>query len=256
MLRLQKDLQLWIEQEINEFSQNCGVASQWREPLVAVAAAKDELFAELKQVVGPEHQLPEDMLPGARSVICYFLPFSPAIANSNSESRRASLPWFRAYLETNQLIARINSRLKQELEKMGGKADFAAATHNFSREKLISFWSHKHAAYIAGLGRFGNHQMLITDRGSAGRIGSLITDLEITRDSRPDQDYCLNRAGEKCNRCLERCVFGALTAAGLDKEKCYQICLKNVDFFKSENADVCGKCTTLVPCALKNPVDA
>ncbi len=256
MLNIKEDIQLWIEQEINDFSQNCGVISRWRKPLVAVASAEDELFSELKEAVGLEHQLPEEMLPGARSVICYFLPFIPAISESNGEGRRASLPWFRAYLETNQLIARVNLRLKQELEKLGGRADFAAATHNFSREKLISYWSHKHAAYIAGLGKFGEHQMLITVKGSAGRIGSLITDLEIVRDTRPEQEYCLKRAGEECNRCLERCVFGALTISGLDKEKCYQICLKNVDFFKSANADVCGKCTTLVPCALKNPVNA
>ena len=46
-------------------------------------------------------------------------------------------------------------------------------------KNLISDWSHRHVAVIAGLGKFGLNNMLITDNGCCGRVGSFITDLKI-----------------------------------------------------------------------------
>lgn len=64
----------------------------------------------------------------------------------------------------------MNNKLQQKIADRGGKADFAAATGNFSREELVSCWSHKHAAYIAGLGIFGRHHMLITESGPVQKL--------------------------------------------------------------------------------------
>lgn len=40
----------------------------------------------------------------------------------------------------------------------------------------MSEWSHRHAAYIAGLGIFGINNMLITNKGCVGRIPSFYED--------------------------------------------------------------------------------
>jgi epoxyqueuosine reductase QueG len=50
----------------------------------AFADAGDPLFGELKKAVRSHPMgLPGDLLPGARTVIAYFLPFDPAIPRSN-----------------------------------------------------------------------------------------------------------------------------------------------------------------------------
>jgi hypothetical protein len=50
------------------------------------------------------------------------------------------------------------------LEKSDFRSVILPPTHNFDEKKLISDWSHKHIGFIAGLGKFGLHQMLITKK--------------------------------------------------------------------------------------------
>lgn len=59
---------------IEAFRTSQNARTSWKEPLVAIADAGDRLFPRLKEIVRPTHALPEDLLPGARSVIAYFLP--------------------------------------------------------------------------------------------------------------------------------------------------------------------------------------
>lgn len=250
-----EDLLAVIEDEIEIYIHQQEVYSDWRSPLLAAASADDKLFSQLQEAVSPEHMMPEDLLEGARTVLCYFLPFAPRIPASSAAGPRPSQAWAAAYRETNELIGRINRRLQSEIAGRGGRADFAAATGNFSREELVSYWSHKHAGYIAGLGTFGRHSMLITPSGCAGRIGSIVTDIEFKSDKRPGQEYCLDRAGQDCRSCVNSCDFSALSSQGLDRESCYQTCLDNADYFGSESLEICGKCAVDVPCTLHNPVD-
>ncbi len=242
-----------IEQEQENYRQKSDITSRWRQPLLAAASARDDYFTELKEAVSPNHLLPEDLLAGAETVICYFLPFAADIPASNTGAGRPSRKWARAYRETNSLIGRINKKLQQKIEQLGGRASFAAATGNFSREELVSRWSHKHAAYIAGLGTFGRHHMLITESGCGGRIGSLVTDMVLSADHRPEEEYCLDKAGQDCQECVDSCEFSALTTTGLDRETCYQVLLDNTSYFNAEDLEVCGKCAVDLPCTLTNP---
>ncbi|MCX7886926.1 MAG: hypothetical protein N3B01_06700 [Verrucomicrobiae bacterium] len=54
-------------------------------PVFGVASAHDPLFRKLKErgVVGPQHLVPSDFLPGAKSVISWFLPYSAEVSKSN-----------------------------------------------------------------------------------------------------------------------------------------------------------------------------
>ena len=69
----------WLQEEIRsliaEWVGEKKSENYWREPLVAVASAIDPLLMELRRVVDPEHAMPEDLLPGARAVVVFFLPF-------------------------------------------------------------------------------------------------------------------------------------------------------------------------------------
>lgn len=250
-------LQSAIADEISSFAISQEPHTSWKAPLVGIADAHDTLFLRLKEVVQPRHALPGDLLPSARSVVAFFLPFDDAVPGSNYVGRYVSETWARAYVETNALIAAINRRLSAELADRSYRAACIPATHNFDAETLMSSWSHKHAAYIAGLGTFGLHHMLITPQGCAGRLGTLVTDAAILPTPRPTHEACLYKHNGTCGACVSRCVVTALTTSGdaFDRHACYALCLENGDRHAQFGlADVCGKCASGVPCSTSDPV--
>jgi epoxyqueuosine reductase QueG len=231
------------------------VADVWQEPLVGFVAAADPGFLNLKTEVSPTHALPEDILPGARTVIVYFIPLKKVVMESNIPGEWASPEWAAAYIATNRLIFDLNNYLQDKLEEMGFQMAILPATHNFDQEKLISDWSHRHIARIAGLGSFGLNNMLITEKGCCGGLGSIVTDLEITPVPREPVEYCLHKRNHSCQKCVNQCVGKALAASGFDRKTCYRRCLENAAKYRELGlADVCGKCLTGLPCSYLNPV--
>jgi epoxyqueuosine reductase QueG len=119
----------------------------------------------------------------------------------------------------------------------------------------MSAWSHRHAAYIAGLGTFGLNRLLITEQGCCGRLGSLATDLVLIPTPRPEGEFCLHRAGGSCTKCVRKCIRNALGMDTFDRHACYQTLLDNeARLGMSGHADVCGKCSCGLPCSSRNPV--
>jgi epoxyqueuosine reductase QueG len=248
-----------VEQElsrtISAYISGKSITGMWREPLIGYASAADPLFQQLKHLAHPGHLLPTDLLKGARSVIAFFLPFEKAVGRSNDGSRQASREWAAAYDRTNELIGLINQDLANLLDKQGFRTATVQATHNFDHQTLVSAWSHRHAAYIAGLGTFGLNRLLITEQGCCGRLGSLVTDLELAPTPRPGYEFCLHRKDGSCNKCIEKCVAHALGLDTFDRESCYRILLENEERLQLPgNADVCGKCSCGLPCSFTNPV--
>jgi epoxyqueuosine reductase len=110
-------------------------------------------------------------------VISFFLPFEPMVVEANAQHReKVAREWVVAYAETNDFIGRITKALTERLAERGIRAAAEPATHNFDPVTLVSRWSHKSVAVIAGLGSFGLHHLVITDAGCAGRSGSLVVD--------------------------------------------------------------------------------
>lgn len=249
-------IEMLIKQFVQHYSEMKRVETKWKEPLVTYANAADEMFYKLKDAVSPSHALPKDLLPEAKTVVAYFIPFHEDIVKSNEEGRECSKAWAKAYMETNQLILDLNTFMKNGLEKLGYKSNIMPATHNFDAEKLISDWSHRHVAFIAGLGKFGLNHMLITDKGCCGRIGSFITDLSIKPTKRKNEENCLYKHMNVCKKCVDRCVNNALTVDGFHRHRCYEMCLYN-DKLHSEIiglTDACGKCLVNLPCSTTNPI--
>ena len=252
-------LQDFITQEIlnyiQDYTTSMKVQNLWEEPLVGFADAKDPLFLKLKGAVSPSHSMPHDLLEDAQTVIVYFLPFDKDIPKKNRYHRHASIEWAQAYIETNRLIVHINNGLSDRLSQKGFKTKIMPPTHNFDKQKLISDWSHRHIAYVAGLGKFGIHNLLITDRGCCGRLGSIVTNMEIAVTKRTNREYCLHKYNRTCKICVKKCVTEALQADSFDRHKCYRMLLENSEIFLDEGlADVCGKCISIVPCSFHNPV--
>ena len=248
-------IQARITSFVRDYPLTQQVETQWGDPLTGFASTRDPLFQQLKLAVSTVHCMPQELLPESQTVIAYFIPFTRATVESNRRGRHSSREWAIAYLETNQLIMDLNHYLHQNLEQQGFTAIALPPTHNFDYQRLLSEWSHKHVAFIAGLGTFGLHHMLITKKGCCGRLGSLITTAAITPSRKPENTFCLHYYDGRCQQCVDHCMFGALTVNTFNRHLCYDICLSNADIYSELGlADVCGKCMCMTPCSLTNPV--
>jgi epoxyqueuosine reductase QueG len=228
----------------------------WKKPLVEIISAKDERLKLLKKAVSVKHFMPCDILPDAKSIISFFIPFQENVIRSNIKGKMASKEWAIAYIKTNDLIKVINDDIETLMEQNGYKTGKIPATHNFDVEKLISNWSHRHIAYIAGIGTFGINNMLITKNGCCGRFGSIIINYELNEYKQTNEvkEKCLNKINGSCGICQKKCIVNAYENNNYDRHKCYKQCLENVEFHKNMGyADICGKCLVGLPCSTKEP---
>jgi epoxyqueuosine reductase len=252
-----QDLATHIRQAIYHQVARASTVTDYRQPLVGFAAADDPRFDELHCVVHPAHMRPADLLPGARSVVSFFLPFAPWVVEANARHReQVAREWAEAYVETNALIGRITRHLAGALAGQRIRAAAEPATHNFDPVTLVSRWSHKSVAVIAGLGSFGLHHMVITDAGCAGRFGSLVLDAELPVVPVEPRERCLYFYDGSCLECVLHCPVNALDVAGpLDKQGCYRHLLAVAREYEDLGlVDVCGKCA-IGPCSLESAVD-
>ncbi len=227
----------------------------WRKPLVRFMPADDPSLESLRESVCADHLMPEEVLPGARTVVSFFIPFDEKIPKSNSTGEFASAEWAECYILTNALIARISDEVASLMNAHGYRTGKIPATHNFDKVRIISRWSHRHIARLAGLGTFGLNNMLITDSGCCGRFGTIITDCPIEiGEKQPVTEKCLYKAAGKCGACVRKCHTGALRVDGFDRHRCYAECNRNAAIHEAlGKADVCGKCLTGLPCSMTDP---
>lgn len=260
----------------------CSMGAIWQEPIVGLADAGSEYIRSLKTIVHPDHQMPEEVMADAKTVICYFVPFAEWVAKSNTGSENdmcssvtnmASPQWAESYELTNAMMGRLNEHLIEVIHNMGYEAKTAPEAAVFYRDEVISHWSFRHIAYAAGLGTFGLNNMLITDKGCSGRYNCLVTNLDLEADSPKKEEACLYIKNGTCGACMIKCPAGAISSEGFDRHKCYEQCLKNAAIYtefgssyagsceegvqqdETDNygSEVCGKCIAGMPCAYKKP---
>lgn len=251
-LELAKFIITTIKHQVTE----AGTTTEYREPLVGFAVADDPRFPDLRRIAEPTHLLPQDLLPGARSVVSFFLPFAQWVVKANAQQKeKVAQEWVKAYIETNALISHITAYLIDHLAERGIRAAAEPPTHNFDPVTLISRWSHKSVAVIAGLGSFGLQHMVITDSGCAGRFGSLVIDADLPISSVKNKERCLYFHNGSCKACVLRCPVNVLNEDGsIDKHRCYQHLLRTAKTYQHLGvADVCGKCA-IGPCSFKSAV--
>lgn len=247
---MDNELAAFLTRFVEDRIARAGGKTPYRAPLVGFAAADDPLWGEIRRKVEPTHLLPRELLPGARTVVAFFVPFGEEVVQANRRGEEVAEAWTTAYLETNALINRTVEELIDALRARGVRAAAQAATHNWDPETLVSRWSHKSAGYVAGLGTWGLHRMLITPAGCAGRFGSLTLDAAIPPTPRPEGEHCPWFRDGSCGACVRACPRGALREAGpgepnLDRWACYAR-LREVE--ARTGADACGKCA-VGPCA-------
>lgn len=250
-------LQETIEQFIRKYEKNA--ITKWGKPLVGFADANK--VVQILPDIMENHGLPEDAMQGAKIVIAYYVPFLKEMADTNKIKGLASKDWAIAYEETNVMLGEINLLLVEEIKKKGYRAAIHPSANSFDRNRLISHWSHRHIAHLAGLGTFGINNMLITEKGCCGRYSTIVTDLDVPADQPREDELCLYKKNGTCKACVLKCPSGALTVEGFDRHKCYELCMKNAAIYTSfgssyaeegeaaVGSEVCGKCVAGMPCA-------
>ena len=186
-----KELSRVIEDTITYAVEHNDYLTSYRSPIIGYCSADDPGFARLPGLTGTQHMMPGDLLPGARSVISFFLPFAPEIAYANARDKeRVAREWALAYQETNALIEQITSRLQVELSRHGVRSAAEPPTGNYTTRELRSHWSHKSIAVLTGIGSFGLNHLVITDSGCAGRFGSRVIDTDVPFEKPEPKERC------------------------------------------------------------------
>jgi epoxyqueuosine reductase QueG len=215
-------------------------------PLIGVARADDELFQQLRQpsVISETHMLPTDWLPTAKSILSFFLPFTAQVRISNRQQGLPSTEWLYGRIEGQTFVVAVGNLLADLLKQGGYTAIFPTIEPRFKIVDRRSNWSERHTAFIAGLGTISLNRSLITKAGAAGRLGSVITNLELPPTKRYYHKFDENCS--HCNVCIKRCPAGAINADGKD----HAICDAFLETIRQQFTPRygCGKCQTAVPC--------
>jgi len=228
-------------------------------PIFAFGCANDGLYMKYKAegVIGSHFLPPHEWLPGAKTVISFFMPYSDKIKSANALNYEwPAEEWLHARYEGQLFLKELAIYIKNLLTEAGYKSIAPSFDSRFktgdSRVKLDSGtnrftanWSERHAAFACGLGTFGLSKGLITERGTCGRFGSIVTELDLPKDLRRYNDvyeYCT-----MCGVCIKNCPVSAITLKeGKDDLVCSDF-LDNV-FDKHNPRYGCGKCQVGVPC--------
>jgi len=277
-----KDPEKFIERAIAKFVQESTSnrrkvdrGKYWERPLVGFASGNDPLFKQYKKIIGDFHFTPREIFeltfgrskPSKElSVISWVLPTSEDIRKSNrKETKYPSLIWAHARNFGEQFNVKLRNHLVSVLKKKGYKAVAPMNSPHWKRLEssevgIASNWSERHTAYACGLGAFGLSDGLITAKGKAMRLGSVVTDLLLKPSEKIYPHYqanCLYYFNKTCKACAARCPAKAITEKGHDKHKCYEYLHFFVMQAKKDEYGVeiagCGLCQTKVPCEFEIP---
>jgi len=278
----------WFEHFISEFiSQDLSNSLEqkfagekiFKAPLLGFARGSDPLFRKYKQAVGPFHRTPEEVLAWAAreqkvsappeseiSVVSFILPLNDPIVSENARARDwGAARWAQARLFGEICMRKLMQNLIEELAKAGVLAAAGDFMPDFRKKKYpvagwASPWSHRHAAFAAGLGSFGMNDAFITEKGQAHRCGSIVVALKLkpNREQAPHyRHFCKHHREGNCLVCASRCPVQAISEKGHDKDACSKFVMKSVPrnvFRNNVNIYCCGLCMAGTPCSRGFPV--
>jgi epoxyqueuosine reductase QueG len=168
----------------------------------------------------PRDFFPHSIVPGARSVVVIGLPVELPVLETSP-----SIYYRELYNVLNSLIDQYSYRLAEFLNREGYPSVFVPRDGYGSIEVLLerplAFFSHRHAAYLAGLGTFGVNNMILTPKyGPRVRFGSVITTAPLPADPVREDNLCV-----RCMRCVRLCPSSALSESDYpegitDKKAC------------------------------------
>lgn len=174
-------------------------------PLVGIASAEQWNHTYFEPWV-PVDFRPDSIFPEVKSVIVIGFPvFLPILESA------PSIHYHELYKTLNRLLDTDAYLLSLFLNSKGYSSISIPRDGYGSIEVLkknpVAFFSHRHAAFLAGLGTFGiNNNILTEEYGPRVRFTSVFTSAELPPDPPVLKSHCI-----KCMRCVKSCPVQALT---------------------------------------------
>jgi len=240
-------------------------------PLIGVAAPDNEYYQSIADSDAANIALapPEFWLSGAKTVISFFFPFDERLRKSNRIGGKPSLEWMHGRVQGQKFLEAFAGLLSATITESGGETVIPQLDARFwqniqprhagpdgsARRQFSTNWSERHVAFGAGLGTFGLAGNLITEKGTAGRLLSAVTTLELD-DALPVR-FLSNLPGlydncTLCGVCVRRCPAGAIGEIGKkDIPKCFAFMGEIRKEYPALHG--CGICQVKIPCEMANP---
>lgn len=186
----------------------------------------------------PEGRSPKDLMSSCRSVIVIGIPLPKTITDTAPSSYYSHL-----YSVVNSSLDNASERIALELGMLGFDAIYVPRDGYKGikglRACMGSFFSHKQAAYYAGMGSYGINGLVLTEKyGPRIRFSSVLTSAEIPSDAPSEKELCI-----KCGRCAENCPAKAISDGKIDRSACLD---RNEELSK-HGISPCGKCMAVCP---------
>jgi epoxyqueuosine reductase len=275
----------WVETLIRDFldtspENTMGAETReksWDESVLGWARGDDPVFLEIKADIGDFLWTPEEIFsltfpdiqvaPEELAVLVWILPQREATKEDQGKEKEFPCErWSRSRHFGEIANMSLRRHIAGALTEAGYPAVAPMASplfdlRNSPRHGFASNWSERHAAYACGLGTFGLSDGLITPKGKAHRLGSVVARLDVPPAKRPYDThtaYCLYHARGTCLKCVARCPVGAITEKGHDKEACrryvYETAPSYTESTLGHRVVGCGLCQTGVPCESRIPM--
>ncbi|MGB9927524.1 MAG: 4Fe-4S binding protein [Methanosarcina sp.] len=191
----------------------------------------------------PEEFYPQSIYPEAKSVIVIGLPIPLPVLETSP-----SLYYRELYVTVNNLLDQYTYRLANFMTHRGHPSIFIPRDGYGNIDVLlqnpIAFFSHRHAALLAGLGTFGvNNTVLTPEYGPRVRFSSILTTAELPQDQMLETQLCT-----RCMRCVKMCPTNALNKedypGGLTDKK---MCSSYSAELNKRYISPCGICIKVCP---------
>jgi epoxyqueuosine reductase len=222
-------------------------------PLVGFASVDrwenppEELPNKFEEWIPPEFW-PQNIYPEAKTVIVIGLPVQLPIVDT-----APSIYYHELYKTVNTLL----DLKAYELSEYLNKKNFASiylprdgyGDIDVLLKKPLAFFSHRHAAYLAGLGSFGQNNVILTpEYGPRVRFTSIFTSAEIESDVISGADLCT-----KCMFCINECPVQAIPQLSSSSEDNFPsmvdkiTCAKRSKALREKYISPCGICIKVCP---------
>jgi len=191
----------------------------------------------------PSEFYPQNVIPGTKTVIVIGLPVSLPILETTP-----SVNYHELYKTINSLLDQFAYRIALFLEDEGysaiGITRDGYTSLEVLKERPIAAFSHRHAAYFAGLGTFGVNNTLLTKRyGPRVRFVSILTEAEIEPDELMIESLCVH-----CMRCVKYCPVHAIDAGDYPEHIIAKSrCTDHSASLSKRGISPCGICIKVCP---------
>jgi len=195
----------------------------------------------------PSEFWPQNIYLEAKTVIVIGIPVQLPIVET-----APSIYYHELYKTVNSLLDSKAYELSEFLNQKGFASIYLPRDGygdiNILLKKPLAFFSHRHAAYLAGMGSFGQNNMILTpEYGPRVRFTSIFTSADIESDKITGKDLCT-----KCRLCIEECPVTAIPPLNESKKKIIPLidkisCAKRSKKLREKYTSPCGICIKVCP---------